>query len=431
MKKFTSILIISALLVSILPTTVMAAWFDSTFTYCRKMTMTAGGTSGGVATTTTLGYPLLATSTIADLKYSTQGGKVQTMDTLNSATSSPLDVIFTSGTDCNSDGGSLLDFHFEEYASTTGKFVAWIESTDMSSTTAKTVLMYYGKASATDQRDETGTWDANYKGVWHLKEYPNVVNCTTNKEICDSTSNANNGDMAGAMTSGDKVSAQIGNGQDLDGTNDYFSIADSASIDYAVSQDFTVSVWAKAPNNQTTGTNNAIIEKWDGGAGGYPYVIRFQSQTNADPNEIATRRYDGTFNPGTTSTTGNYNDNSFHYLVFSKSGATLSFYNNGTSIKTATDTTTGITTNASLLYFGSRGGVSNYFTGVIDEVRISNIVRHAMDILTDYNSQVNSALFWTIGSEETETVATPTGVGKKATIIGARIIIVGGRVILP
>ena len=39
-------------------------WYDSNYGYCRKMTMTAGGESGGVATTTTSGFALVATSTI-------------------------------------------------------------------------------------------------------------------------------------------------------------------------------------------------------------------------------------------------------------------------------------------------------------------------------------------------------------------------------
>lgn len=99
-----------------------------------------GGGSGCAATTTTNGYAILATTTQSTLAATSSGGRIELLDTNNNEI--PVDLIFTQ------DDGTLLDFEIEKYASTTGELVAWIEVADISSTTAKTLRMYYGNASA-------------------------------------------------------------------------------------------------------------------------------------------------------------------------------------------------------------------------------------------------------------------------------------------
>lgn len=420
MKKITPTLIILTLLLSVFPTSVNAAWYDTNFTYCRKMTMTAGGNSGGAATTTTAGYALLATSTIADLKYSTFGGKVQTMDTLNSATSSPLDVIFTSGTDCNSDGGSLLPFSFESYASTTGAFVAWIRPSDISSTTAKTILMYYGKASATNQTNETGIWDSTYKGVWHL---PNGTTLTG----YDSTSNNHDNASAVSLTAS---TAQIDGGGTWNGTTSRLGFSSPAGLDDV--RPITGSVW--------------IYETGDG-EGGVGYIMakvptssidgpRFFTQTNQTISFGAHSTGAADFPNRFSATT--YSRNVWQHLVFTWDGSltatNIKFFINGAEVTygSGTNGATAIVSDASNNFIiGNRAGDDRTFTGSIDEPRIRSVAAHAMDIKTDYNNQVDSTTFWTIGAEETQTVVAPTGVGKKVIIRGSRIIIIGGRILLP
>ncbi len=59
------------------------------------------------------------------------------------------------------------------------------------------------------------------------------------------------------------------------------------------------------------------------------------------------------------------------------------------------------------LYYGigatdsTNGGNGVYFSGLVDEVRISNVARSADWITTEYNNQSAPASFYTVGSEET------------------------------
>ena len=86
------------------------------------------------------------------------------------------------------------------------------------------IYMYYGNLQGVaDQWDVEGTWTSNYAAVWHLSEDPSTTNCGSD-EICDSTSNDNDGNMSGSMTSGDSVTGKIGDGIDFDGSDDAFQV---------------------------------------------------------------------------------------------------------------------------------------------------------------------------------------------------------------
>ena len=100
------------------------------------------------------------------------------------------DILFTS-----SDGTTKLDHQIESYTSGTGTLVAWVEIPSLSSAANTVIYMYYGNAAATAQQNITGTWDASFKGVWHL-----------NSAFTDATSNANNGTNTGTTAVTGKIS---------------------------------------------------------------------------------------------------------------------------------------------------------------------------------------------------------------------------------
>lgn len=109
------------------------------------------------------------------------------------------DILFTDST-----GLTKIPHEIEKYTSVTGALIAWVNVPSINSTTDTTIYMYYGNSTATNQQNVTGTWNTNYKGVWHLKENP----AGTAPQIKDSTSNANNGTTQGAMTSGEQISGE-------------------------------------------------------------------------------------------------------------------------------------------------------------------------------------------------------------------------------
>src|SRR3989338_8633774 len=169
----------------------------------------------------------------------------------------------------------------------------------------------------------------------------------------------------GTLTNGpSRVAGKIGQALSFDGVNDYVSIPDSVAIDV---ETVTVSAWIKT----TQTAEGEIIEKWinTGTPARYPYVLRIN---NATVGKAFFRAYDGTNNPGATSTT-NINNGAWHHLVgVRRDGTDLRLYVDGVLESTATDTTTGDTTNDLAIGIGARRTTAaGPFNGLIDEVRRS------------------------------------------------------------
>lgn len=167
----------------------------------------------------------------------------------------------------------------------------------------------------------------------------------------------------------------------------HVNIAHNSSINFAASDNFSIALWERIPVTQvdTVSTQNMLMEKWTCCTGGYPYVIRIWNQTHANNGKISACRYDGTNNPCIDSVKL-VNDNAWHYIEFVKNGATLYLYIDGVLDNTASDTTTGTTTNTAPLYVGIRNGADNPLTGALDDVKIYNYSRSAAQVKTDYNA---------------------------------------------
>ncbi len=208
--------------------------------------------------TTTNGFTILATTTQTVLSATSTGGKMEFLD--------GRDILFTNGTDCNTDSGTKLPFEIEKYASSTGELVAWIEADDVSSTTAKSLLLYYGNSTATDQQNITGVWDSTYAGVWHLNEDPSGGA----PQHSDSTSNNNDG-TAQSMESGDSVTGPMDKALNFD-PSEYVQIPNSASLDITGNA-ITLSVWVKA--DIAPDDDNGFLTKYIGG--NYNYMISASS----------------------------------------------------------------------------------------------------------------------------------------------------------
>ncbi|WKZ30108.1 MAG: LamG domain-containing protein [Candidatus Dojkabacteria bacterium] len=171
---------------------------------------------------------------------------------------------------------------------------------------------------------------------------------------------------------------------DLDGTNDHISISNSNFFNFARTSDFSVSGWIKISGAQPTSnpwSQYTVIEKWNGAAGGYPFVIRYSS----DSHSVLAARYDGTNNPMISGTTI-IDDGKWHHVLFTKNSSVLSLYIDGVLNGTITDSTTGTTNNNSNLYFGLRA-VQNFgpWKGNLDEIKIYNYGFNQSDVSKDYN----------------------------------------------
>ncbi|MDP3043090.1 MAG: DUF2341 domain-containing protein [bacterium] len=355
-------------------------WYSSSWTYKRAITL-----QGSKIATTTTAFPVLATTTLADLKTTTNGGKV--------GNDNGYDIIFV-----DSDDSTLLNYEREKYASTTGEIAYWIK-TDIASSTDKTIYMYYGNAGASDTATTTGVWDDNFVMVNHLAH--NNIATTTYPDFKDSTKYANNGSSVN-MNAADLVNGQVDGALDFDGVNDYVNVADNAdSIENSYhkgNSNFTVSM-IYAPHQVASPSD---VKSY--GLFGSIYIlgdeINFFHKNNWGWNTIELQVLDGwaakTLKTNTLSLTVNVPI--FLSLVWD--GTTAMIYKDNvlaTSTPIAQASfSDGAITNAFLGSFRSSYAL-NY--GLIDEARVSNTARTAGWITTEWNNQSSVGSFMTIGAE--------------------------------
>jgi len=113
----------------------------------------------------------------------------------------------------------------------------WVNLSNVYSGHDTRFWMYWGNAGASNSEDTTGVWDSDYLGVYHMNA------STTQTEACyDSTSNTNHGTFVGDLPTTDST-AKVGEGQDLDGDNDYISLP--SGVDFPDNVWGTVEAWAE------------------------------------------------------------------------------------------------------------------------------------------------------------------------------------------
>jgi hypothetical protein len=286
------------------------------------------------------------------------------------------DVRFTS-----SDGTTQLKYEIESWDSTGGKAEIWVKIPSVSSTTDTDFYMYYGNSGASDAQDPTNVWDSNYKMIQHLEE--------TSGTVTDSTSNGNDGTAYNGTTQG--ATGKIDGASEFDGVDDCIGVPHDNSLNLGTS-DFTISVWVKYPDTPTN-SDSDILRK--GNTGDTPpnnYKLELAG------GKIAGNLYDG--GNSHVETTGTYDDDNWHFVVFLRETGTIYLYVDGTQDGSASDSGRDVS-NTATMGIGSKNSLNDdHFDGIIDEVRISNTARSEAWIEACYSSMNDDLL--TYGSEEFE-----------------------------
>ncbi len=279
------------------------------------------------------------------------------------------DIIFTS----DPGGQNPLPYELEEYNPATGQAVAWVQIPDLSHTSDTVIYLFYGNPNiTTSQQNPTAVWDSNYKGVWHL---PNGNNLSAN----DSTANGNNGKVVGATATTGKIDGGLNNPNSTSGYIDLSSTPLAAATPSA----FTLEAWVNIS-----------------GMGSYPAVIDFDANNSSNwgiygesgngiglvvANTMQTMIPLGSFSVGWNHIVATNNSNGpTMYLNGTPAGGSWSdsSYDNGV-------------TSASI----GLGYSGRLFNGLIDEVRVSNIVRSADWIATEYANENSPFTFYTLTPE--------------------------------
>ena len=267
-----------------------------------------------------------------------------------------------------SDGITEIPREIEKYDN--GALTAWVKLTltkDASDSTNDEIYMYYGNVDAVEplassEFGRENVWDDGFVGVWHLSE-------GSGDTIYDSTSNGNNGTAVGTPT--------WGNGEIILASGDYF---DCGVINMANWQDASVSAHFKSTD---LGADNYIISNYATWKASFKLYI-----------QAAYKRAGYTYLPGGVG-----------YVTYSKITATNSILENNwyflTSTGGANDSLVRIYKNCAQIAtrlgeapFRSEATtdslkIGNAFIGNINEIRLSNIIRSADWIETEYNNQNN------------------------------------------
>jgi len=308
-----------------------------------------------------------------------------TLNPANVQSANGYDIVFTNQYE------ERLDHEIESYNNGTGELVAWVRIPTLTSLADTAIYVYYGNASVTTDPSVTGVWDGSFAMVQHMSEDPSGAA----PQLLDGTANGNDGTSAGTMTTGDLVSAKIGNGIDLDGTDDYISVANDASLN--ATSELTLSTWV---NLTDSSADQKIIGKAPLPAtAGYVLGVQSGGLYPETWDSVGTHR---TFTSGVVAS-GVWT----HLALTWTTNGDMIGYINGVEVNriAAGANDLGTTTNALVIGSVPWAPPALTVTGIVDEVRVSTTARSAGWIATEYNNQNDTSVGTTnfiksVGTEE-------------------------------
>ncbi|MDD1662488.1 MAG: DUF2341 domain-containing protein, partial [Methanomicrobiales archaeon] len=292
------------------------------------------------------------------------------------------DILFTA-----SDGTTKLSHDIESYTSGTGALTSWVRVPSLSSSTDTVLYLYYGNPSAGDQRDKTNAWDPDYKGVWHLSN------------LLDSTNNVNDVSSSGSAS----ATGKMANARSFDG-NDYLTRADTSTLDMTAGQDFTVSAWVRSTQGATFNNWPVIMRKVNDDVSpqsrGYGLFLHNSDTDNRWFFEI--QYQSGPPYPDVYGVS-DIADDTWHYIVGVREGSTIYAYEDDHTRSSASGNS-GDLSNNNPMRMGSNCVTPNpnnlWYTGRLDELRVSKVARSAGWIATEYANQNSPSTFSSLSGVE-------------------------------
>jgi hypothetical protein len=323
-------------------------------------------------------YPVEVQGTYSYLATVANGGLVQN--------ASGYDVGFFTDNTC----GTKLAWQTEIWTAASGVVTYWVKLPTVSKTTSTTFVMAYDAGSVTtDQSNATGVWDANFKGVYHL---PNGTTLTT----LDSTSNAVNGsnhstgagagkiDGDGVFTGSQSLGCSLGG-------SSYIRTSTPATT---ATTSVTLSAWVNTTLNSQEG-QTVLYNGSDNSSNGYGMFVNQEGVTTG--HMFVLYGAIAWWDTGTTVTAA-----AWHYMVLTinAAGTVGTAYLDGTSLGTHTFPSAANTpTLMTAIGCSDYASANREFYGSLDELRVSNSIRNADWIATDYASQNSPATFYSVGSQ--------------------------------
>ena len=279
----------------------------------------------------------------------------------------------------DSGGSTKLKWQVEKYDGTTGNLIAWVKIPSVSSSSDTVFYLFYGDSTInTDQSDPPNTWDANFKGVYHLRDgitLSGADSTSLGNTLAVNSATANSGLIDGAASAG--TGQSLGRGS----TTNNSAIA-------------TVSAWVKA----TTATGR---------------IAGLDQNGSTHSQEIAINAS----NKAVTYAWSTVNAQTICYWHYQRNDRDMALHSRnmgrhdrkslfrrfaGWKYLEPSSIFAGYTSPNMEIGGHSTNGpapIDAYFSGSIDEVRLSYTARSADWIKTDYNNQSSPGTFITMGTE--------------------------------
>ena len=232
--------------------------------------------------------------------------------------------------------------------------------------------MYYGNLSAPDMQFRGGVWDSTFNGVWHL-----------NNSYADATPNANNGSTGGTMDS----LGGIGHGRKFN-----VALQDSIRVNglMGTPAQLTLSCWVNVDSLDGLACGGEMVSLGDNAA------LRIFRTTAGTRDSVEGFFHYGTglnwYNLRGPGGTNQFIKGGWKHVVctINPSKSAESLYVDGALVASGNYNQpisyTGLGSNT---YFGKHGNGKPYFYfgGVLDEVRVENVVRSSAWTRLCYENQ--------------------------------------------
>ncbi len=296
-----------------------------------------------------------------------------------------FDIFFT-----DSSGTTKLAAEREKFDASGKELDFWLNTSLSATAGSPTVIyMYYGNPSASDMQTvaptSTAVWDANCKGIYHLKE----TGSGNAADYKDSAGSANNSTSTINQPSG--IAGEIGGAESLNGTSQYLTFGNSTINPNTTS--FTVEGWI---NNSGSWNKAGIISQNADGNNLWQIV---SGKLSGAANDFALVVFKGgsnyTVESPATLVTGTW-----YHVVATWNGTTPAIYINGALPAQTADNSSSWSkgTADNKLWIGSKSDKTSYAAGTLDEIRLSNIARSATWITTEYNNQNSPSTFYALAT---------------------------------
>jgi len=233
-------------------------------------------------------------------------------------------------------------------------------------------------------------WDTNFKTVQHMAD-------ATTSTILDSTQYDNHGTKDAANQPAVTASGKIGNAQHFNGSSDWITLVENGSLDL----DTTITMEAWVRFDGVGSTLMPLIQKRAGSASNYGMRKGIDGQTwSSGADELDVENFGSAWCIW-GSDDANFAAATWYHIVVTYDETTHIIYKNGvavTSSKTYGTCPQNLIANNVSTELGALDSEGNYLDGILDEVRISDVVRTVAWVKASYNSGNDSLL--TYGSEE-------------------------------